>query len=131
MKVYNKAYSSRRRKREVEARSAYYAELDVPNKFPGRRAKALPQTDRETWVEIGACYGTGMDFHSNDPGDIRAAIMVCHTCSVIEQCAIEQRALRAPGVWAGIHWRPSTGTFSVLPNKEFWDMRPRKSDVVA
>lgn len=68
----------------------------------------MPNAAKDTWREEAACVGQPQWFIA--PSEFRQAhraAQVCLTCPVIAECAEEQATLEAPGVWAGVWYRPN------------------------
>jgi WhiB family redox-sensing transcriptional regulator len=62
----------------------------------------------ETWMELGACRGTFVDFHPSILGaaEQRPAKTVCYGCEVKQTCldyAISERIWE--GIWGGLNGR--------------------------
>jgi WhiB family redox-sensing transcriptional regulator len=63
--------------------------------------------DRPAWMALGACVGSGVDFVPKVPRPGRtspaeeAAIAVCRTCPVIDECLAFALEHGEVGVWGG------------------------------
>lgn len=69
---------------------------------PARRP--LPPSDDLGWRLSAACLDREVDpawFFGLDEESTARALEVCARCPVVEECAAEQRQIRAPGVWGG------------------------------
>ena len=49
----------------------------------------------------------------------KKAINICRSCPAITGCAKEQVRLKAPGVWAGSRWKPTTNSGPPIVDERF------------
>jgi hypothetical protein len=111
MREHNRVKERNRRRDITLARQYTEDRLDaLGRRIPVNNRRVVlekVEAQRDILLERGACTRSLVDpawFHSEKDSDIRAAIAVCRSCSVTDECLEYQHVSNSPGVWGGVRW---------------------------
>ena len=104
----------------------------------GRSRKFQPAYEMAEWRKHAACRPTVSDLDTSDSmfqqtipstkdtyayhsamSKTKKAINICRNCPSIIECAREQILLDAPGVWAGVMWKPDNNGRDMIRDERF------------